>query len=79
MGSLCLELTTADIDGNQIVDYLGPVYSKVTKDTFNKPAIDEAKAYVEQQIAHWRQANDKKLAERYEAVQLYLSRHTSER
>lgn len=79
LSTLCLELVTADVDGNQIVDYLGPVYSMVTKGTLEKPAIDKAQAFVEQQIAHWRQANDKKLAERYETVQLYLSRHTSER
>lgn len=75
MGSLCLKLLAVDVDGNHFVDYLGPEYQKVTKDTLDKPAVVRARAYVEEQIVHWRQVNDMKLVERYEIVRSYLSRH----
>jgi len=75
MGSLCLKLLCVDGDGNHIVDYLGPIYSKVTKGTLDKPSIDRARTYVEEQIAHWRNENNVKLVERYDIVRAYLSRH----
>ena len=73
IGGLCLELLTTDIDGKCIVDYLGPGYGKVTNGTLDKSTVEKAKAYVEEQIAHWRAANDHKLLERYEIVRSYLS------
>lgn len=78
MGSLCLKLLAVDVDGNHIVDYLGSVYSKVTKGELERPTIDRAQRYVEQQIAHWRQVNDIRLVERYEIVRSYLSQNASE-
>lgn len=75
MGSICLKLLAVDIDGNHIIDYLGQEYRKVTKDTLNKPTIDQARKYVEEQIVHWHQADDMKLVKRYEIVRSYLSRY----
>ncbi|MFA6282972.1 MAG: hypothetical protein WCV64_12680 [Desulfurivibrionaceae bacterium] len=77
MGSLCLKLLATDVDGNQIVDYLGQGYRKATKDTLDKFTVEKAMAYVEDQIAHWRLVDDKKLLERYEIVRSYLSRYAS--
>jgi hypothetical protein len=77
MATTCLDLLAADVDGNHIVDYLGPTYSEITKGVFEKPAIEDARMYVEQQIAHWRQANDMKLVKRYENVKSYLIKHAS--
>lgn len=73
MGSLCLKLLSIDMDGNHIVDYLGPGYSMVTKGTLDKLAIERARRYVEDQIIHWRSENDIKLVERYEIVRSYLA------
>lgn len=77
MASTCLELLAVDVDGNHIVDYLGPVYSNITQSVLKKPAIEDARLYVEQQIVYWRQANDLKLVKRYENVKSYLSKHAS--
>jgi hypothetical protein len=74
IASLCLELLATDIDGNPIVDYLGQAYRKVTKGTLDKPVIESAQSFVEDQISHWRAIGDKKLLRRYENVQSYLSR-----
>lgn len=77
MGSLCLKLLATDVDGNQIVDYLGQGYRKATRDALDKFTVEKARAYVEDQIAHWRLVDDKKLLERYEIVRSYLSRYAS--
>lgn len=75
IGALCLKLLAVDGDGNHIVDYLGSVYSSVTEGTFDKPTIDRARTYVEEQILHWRNENNAKLVGRYEIVRSYLSRY----
>lgn len=77
MGAHCLELIAVDIDGNHIVDYLGQGYRRITRNTLNKPAIDQAQAYIEEQIAHWQHVGDIKLARRYEIVRSYFSCHLS--
>jgi hypothetical protein len=78
IAALCLELLAKDIDDNIIVDYLGQGYRKVTKGALDKSAVENAQSYVEDQITHWRVADDKTLLQRYEIVRSYLSRKLSE-
>lgn len=75
MAALCLDLLASDIDGNQIVDYLGRGYRKIRKGIPDNPIIDKATAYVEDQIRHWGQVGDRRLLDRYEIVRSYFSRH----
>lgn len=76
MGQRCLDLLTTDIDGNHIVDYLGPGYRKVSKNALDMSTIEKARTYVDAQISQWHLAGDKKLVGRYEIVRTYLSRYT---
>lgn len=73
IAELCLDMIAVDVDGQHIVDYLGPGYSAATAGVLDQALIAQAKAYVERQIAHWQQANDIKLLSRYETVHAYIS------
>lgn len=75
MGNICLELLASDVDGNQIIDYLGHRYRKITEKNFDVAVIEKAKKYVEDQLIHWSQVGDEKLLDRYKNVNSYLSHH----
>lgn len=73
MASSCLKLLDVDIDGNHIVDYLGNGYRMISRNVLDKEVVEKAQTYIEQQIVHWRDANDLKLLERYETLRAYIS------
>lgn len=73
MAIRCQSLLAIDIDGNPIVDYLGHGYQEIAKNAIDVSVIEKAKAFVAEQISDWRMVGDKKLLERYEIVEKYLS------
>lgn len=72
---LCLNLVHADSDSQNILHYLGPEFREASHDTFDGPLVDKAKAYIEEQLRHWRHVGDKKLETRYEEVADYFARY----
>jgi hypothetical protein len=75
---LCLELLKTDIDGNSIVDYAGQTYTQATNGTLDKPTLQKAQSFVEDQITHWTSIRNDKLMQRYQNVHSYLSQNLAQ-
>lgn len=77
MAALCRAMIAEDIDGQQILHYLGRGFSKAVQPGIEGEIIDRAKEFIELQLAKWEQEGDRVLAERYRIVSQYYQEHRS--
>lgn len=75
MAALCRAMIAEDIDGQLIIHYLGPGYSKAVQSGIEGDIIDRAKEFIKLQFAKWEHEGVHMLAERYRIVGQYYQEH----
>lgn len=72
IAKICLDMTIVDVDGLPILHYLGDTFQQHVFGSIYKELYVEAKKYVEEQYAHFRDKPDSKLAFRYRRLLDYF-------
>lgn len=75
MAALCQGMISEDIDGQQILHYLGPGFAKAVQSGMEGDIVHRAKEFIELQLAKWEQEGNAVLAERYRIVGQYYQQH----
>jgi len=75
MASLCQAMISEDIDGQQILHYLGPGFSKAVQPGMEGDIINRAREFIDSQLAKWEMERNGVLAERYRILSQYYEQH----